>query len=93
MNIKTIEEGEWCHYCHQEFNGVEEGFIQPIESGESTYHLRCIGKLIVYRIEGVLPKHLFRAVVDELSEPLPESLFIKIDEEQTTLDDFTSEEE
>ena len=52
MNIKTIDEGEWCHYCHQEFNGAEEGFIQTHENGdEALYHLRCIGKFMVYRIE------------------------------------------
>ena len=100
MNIRKMEEGEWCHYCHQEFNGIEEGLVQEIVLGQGTepkietlYHLRCIGKLMVYRIEGVLPKHLFEACVDKLNKPLPQELFIKIDKDQTTLDDFSSEEE
>ena len=88
MNIKEIGKGEWCHYCHQEFNGVEEGFVEPIESGEALYHLRCLGKLVVYRIEGVLPKHLFTAITDELKNPLPLSL---TDKEQTTLNDYEEE--
>tara|TARA_R110002020_G_scaffold253928_5_gene467646 strand:+ start:318 stop:620 length:303 start_codon:yes stop_codon:yes gene_type:complete len=100
MNIKTMEEGDWCHYCHQEFNGTEEGLVQEIVLGQGTeptvetyYHLRCIGKLMVYRIEGVLPQHLFMACVEQLNKPLPQSLFIKIDENQTTLDEFSGEEE
>jgi hypothetical protein len=48
---------------------------------------------MVYRIEGVLPQHLFMACVEKLNEPLPESLFVKIDENQTTLDEFSGEEE
>ena len=94
MNIKTIDEGEWCHYCHQEFNGVEEGFIQPLENGdESFYHLRCIGKLMVYRIEGVLPQHLFMACIDQLQKPLPESLLKKLDVGQSTLDNYIGDDE
>jgi hypothetical protein len=94
MNIKTMEEGTICHYCHQEFNGAEEGLVQQLPNGdEAYYHLRCIGKLMVYRIEGVLPQHLFMACVEKLNEPLPESLFVKIDENQTTLDEFSGEEE
>ena len=42
---------------------------------------------MVYRIEGVLPKHLFEAVVTELKNPLPVE-----DNGQTTLDDFQEEE-
>lgn len=94
MKIEVPEEGTVCHYCHQEFNGIEEALVQELPNGdEAYYHLRCIGKLMVYRIEGVLPKHLFEACVDKLNEPLPEELFIKIDENQTTLDDFNEEEE
>tara|TARA_B110000495_G_C23019897_1_gene604851 strand:+ start:102 stop:368 length:267 start_codon:yes stop_codon:yes gene_type:complete len=88
MNINVMKEEDRCHYCHLEFNGIEEGLIQPIESGEAYYHLRCIGKLMVYRIEGVLPQHLFLACVDRLQSPLPLSL----KEGQTTLDDFSEEE-
>ena len=93
-----MEEGAICHYCHQEFNGVEEGLVQNIECTgidcgiDTYYHLRCVGKLCVYRIEGVLPEHLFMACVEALNKPLPQSLFIKIDKDQTTLDDFTEEE-
>tara|TARA_R100000005_G_C4991595_1_gene198921 strand:- start:790 stop:1056 length:267 start_codon:yes stop_codon:yes gene_type:complete len=84
MNIKTIEEGRFCHYCHEPFNGIEEGLVQEIEGGQSYYHLRCAGKLMLYRIEGVLPKHLFKACIRELQEPLPLEL---TDPEQTTLDE------
>lgn len=96
MNIKKMEEGAICQYCHQEFNGTEEGLVQEIniEGGpsiETYYHLRCIGKLMVYRIEGVLPQHLFMACVEQLNKPLPQSLFIDVG--QTTLDNFTDEEE
>ena len=94
MKIKKMSKESICHYCHENFNGVEEGLIQNLPDGsESYYCLRCIGKLMVYRIEGVLPQHLFMACVDKLNEPLPEELFIKIDENQTTLDDFNEEEE
>tara|TARA_Y100000592_G_C5482053_1_gene326305 strand:+ start:8258 stop:8524 length:267 start_codon:yes stop_codon:yes gene_type:complete len=88
MNIRKIEQGKKCHYCREPFNGVEEGLVQILPNGEeSYYHLRCVGKLMVYRIEGVLPKHLFTAVVDELNKPLP------IEETgQTTLNDFHEEE-
>ena len=90
MNIKKIEEGKVCHYCRQEFNGVEEGLVQTLPNGEeSYYHLRCVGKLMVYRIEGVLPQHLFEACVDKLNEPLPLELQ---DKGQKTLDDFGEEE-
>ena len=90
MNIVKVKEGTHCHYCHQEFNGVEEGLVQKLPNGEdSYYHLRCVGKLMVYRIEGVLPQHLFMACVDELNKPLPENL----KNNQTTLDDFEDEEE
>jgi len=90
MDIKKIEEGTHCHYCQQEFNGVEEGLIQKLPNGdESYYHLRCVGKLMVYRIEGVLPQHLFMACVEELNKPLPQHLK---DKQQTTLDDFNEEE-
>ena len=95
MNIEIRDEDEICHYCHENFNGMEEGFAQAIESGEALYHLRCIGKLMVYRIEGVLPQHLFTACIEQLSEPLPEQLrekTIRIGRE-ITLDDFTGEEE
>ena len=88
MDIKTMETKDRCHYCHLEFNGVEEGLVQSIESGNSFYHLRCIGKLMVYRIEGVLPQHLFLACVETLREPLP----LNLKEGQTTLDDFNEEE-
>jgi len=84
MNIKTIEEGKFCHYCHEPFNGIEEGLVQEIEGGESYYHLRCAGKLMLYRIEGVLPKHLFSACIEELNKPLPMSL---LHPDQTTLDE------
>ena len=88
MNIKKIEQGKKCHYCREEFNGVEEGLVQLLPNGEeSYYHLRCVGKLMVYRIEGVLPPHLFTAVVDKLNKPLPNE-----DNGQTTLDDFQEEE-
>ena len=88
MKIRKIEQGKKCHYSREEFNGVEEGLIQLLPNGEeSYYHLRCVGKLMVYRIEGVLPKHLFTAVVDELNKPLPFE-----ETGQTTLDDFREEE-
>jgi len=86
MDIRVIEEGKICHYCRQPFNGVEEGLVQTLPNGEeSYYHLRCVGKLCVYRIEGVLPKHLFEACIEELKKPL-------IDEGQTSLNDFKEEE-
>ena len=44
---------------------------------------------MVYRIEGVLPQHLFEACVDRLNEPLPLELQ---DKGQKTLDDFGEEE-
>ena len=89
MDIRVIEEGKICHYCRQPFNGVEEGLVQKLPNGEDAYyHLRCVGKLCVYRIEGVLPQHLFKACIEELNNPLPESL----NENQTTLDDFDEEE-
>ena len=88
MDIRVIEEGKICHYCREPFNGVEEGLVQLLPNGEEAYyHLRCIGKLCVYRIEGVLPKHLFSAVVEELKKPLPDNK-----EGQLTLDDFNEEE-
>tara|TARA_R100000353_G_C6504770_1_gene195065 strand:- start:1605 stop:1871 length:267 start_codon:yes stop_codon:yes gene_type:complete len=88
MDIRVIDEEKKCHYCREHFNGVEEGLVQILPNGEeSYYHLRCIGKLCVYRIEGVLPKHLFEAVVTELKNPLPVE-----DNGQTTLDDFQEEE-
>tara|TARA_R100000734_G_scaffold19000_1_gene17437 strand:- start:4145 stop:4417 length:273 start_codon:yes stop_codon:yes gene_type:complete len=90
MDIRKIKEGTYCHYCHQEFNGVEEGLVQKLPNGEdSYYHLRCVGKLMVYRIEGVLPQHLFMACVDKLNNPLPNELK---DVHQTKLDDYTQEE-
>lgn len=90
MNIRKIEEGKHCHYCHQEFNGTEEGLVQKLPNGdESYYHLRCVGKLMVYRIEGVLPQHLFMSCVGELNKPLPQSL---LDKQQKTLDDFGEEQ-
>ena len=82
MNIKTIKEGTLCHYCREPFNGAEEGLVQEITDGESYYHLRCGGKLMLYRIEGVLPKHLFDACIRELQNPLPIEL---ADPQQTTL--------
>lgn len=85
MNIKTIEEGKLCHYCREPFNGAEEGLVQEIIEGESYYHLRCSGKLMLYRIEGVLPKHLFEACIKELQKPLPLSL---TDPQQTTLEEL-----
>jgi len=89
MNIIKIEQGKYCHYCHQEFNGAEEALVQKLPNGdESYYHLRCVGKLMVYRIEGVLPQHLFMSCVEELNKPLPQSL---LDKQQTTLDDFGEE--
>jgi hypothetical protein len=88
MDIRVLEEGRICHYCREPFNGVEEGLVQLLPNGEEAYyHLRCIGKLCVYRIEGVLPKHLFSAVVEELKKPLPDNK-----EGQLTLDDFNEEE-
>ena len=88
MDIRVLEEGKICHYCREPFNGVEEGLVQLVENEKETYyHLRCIGKLCVYRIEGVLPKHLFSAVVEELKKPLPDNK-----EGQLTLDDFNEEE-
>jgi hypothetical protein len=88
MDIRVLEEGKICHYCREPFNGVEEGLVQLLPNGEEAYyHLRCIGKLCVYRIEGVLPKHLFSAVVEELKKPLPDNK-----EGQLTLDDFNEEE-
>jgi hypothetical protein len=84
MNIRTIEEGTLCHYCREPFNGAEEGLVQEIADGESYYHLRCGGKLMLYRIEGVLPKHLFDACIRELQNPLPLEL---TDPQQTTLTD------
>jgi len=89
MDIRKIEQGKWCHYCHQEFNGIEEGLLQSIESGTTYYHLRCVGKLVVYRIEGVLPQHLFMACVDTLNKPLPSSL---TNVGQSTLEEFGEEE-
>ena len=83
MNIRNIEEGKLCHYCREPFNGAEEGLVQDIPMGESYYHLRCGGKLMLYRIEGVLPKHLFDACIKELQNPLPVTLG---DPNQTTLD-------
>jgi hypothetical protein len=92
MKIETPDEETICHYCHQKFNGIEEAWVNPLPNGEeSHYHLRCAGKLFVYRIEGVLPKHLFNAVIKELNEPLPEELKVK-DKGQTTLDEFGEEE-
>tara|TARA_R110002012_G_scaffold303918_3_gene506216 strand:+ start:1472 stop:1771 length:300 start_codon:yes stop_codon:yes gene_type:complete len=93
MDIVEVPAGETCVYCRQEFNGVEEGLAQTLEDGSiGYYHLRCVGKLCVYRIEGVLPKHLFLAVVEELRKPLPEEYKNKVTEElQKTLDDFTEE--
>tara|TARA_R110002051_G_scaffold278291_3_gene339649 strand:+ start:438 stop:713 length:276 start_codon:yes stop_codon:yes gene_type:complete len=91
MNIKTIEEGTICHYCRQEFNGTEEGLVQMITDGEAFYHLRCIGKLCVYRIEGVIPQHLFVACIEELNKPLPDNLKDKTI--QVTLDAYNEEEE
>lgn len=91
MNIKIRTAEEVCHYCHEKFNGIEEGFEQNIDSGIALYHLRCIGKLMVYRIEGVLPQHLFEACVNKLSEPLPEKL--RDGTIQETLDSYTGEEE
>ena len=44
---------------------------------------------MVYRIEGVLPQHLFMACVDELNKPLPQHLK---DKHQTILDDYSQEE-
>ena len=89
MNIKNVEKGTICHYCHQEFNGHEEAWVNELNNGEeSYYHLRCGGKLFVYRIEGVLPKHLFEAVIEKLQHPLPKS-----DEGQKSLDEYTEEEE
>ena len=92
MNIQNVEQGTICHYCHQEFNGIEEAWVNPLPNGEeSFYHLRCAGKLFVYRIEGVLPKHLFGAVINQLNEPLPKELKVR-DKGQTALDDFGEEE-
>ena len=92
MDIIKVKEGTHCHYCHQEFNGLDEAWVNILPNGdESYYHLRCGGKLFIYRIEGVLPKHLFAACVEELNKPLPKELKVK-DKEQTTLDDFGEEE-
>ena len=95
MKIEKMNKENICHYCHENFNGVEEGLIQTISDGsESYYCLRCVGKLMVYRIEGVLPQHLFMARIEKLNEPLPEELKDKkIDEGQSTLDEFTGDEE
>jgi len=90
MNIIKIEEGKYCHYCHQEFNGTEEALVQELPNGdESYYHLRCVGKLMVYRIEGVLPQHLFMSCVEKLQEPLPQHL---LDKYQKSLEDFGEEQ-
>tara|TARA_R100001015_G_C4629882_1_gene191051 strand:- start:773 stop:1045 length:273 start_codon:yes stop_codon:yes gene_type:complete len=90
MDVRKIEEGKVCHYCHQPFNGIEEGLVQTLPNGEeSYYHLRCVGKLMVYRIEGVLPQHLFEACIDKLNQPLPQKLK---DEQQMSLDDFSEQE-
>jgi len=88
MNIKIVSDKEMCHYCRDNFNGIEEAFVQEIESGEALYHLRCIGKLMVYRIEGVLPKHLFACCVEELGKPLPDELLLT----QTSLTDYGEEQ-
>jgi len=89
MNIRTIEEGIMCHYCREDFSGVEEGLVQEIENDvETYYHLRCIGKLCVYRIGGVLPQHLFLACISELNKPLPDTL----QNGQKTLDEYGEEE-
>ena len=91
MNIELVEKGTICHYCHQDFNGLEEAWINELTDGSNSYyHLRCGGKLFVYRIEGVLPPHLFRALVKELQNPLPLELR---DRPQVTLDAFIGEEE
>ena len=57
MNIEKVEENTKCNWCR---DGAQ---LSP----PAYYHLRCAGKLMVLRIEGILPDKAFSAVVKELN--------------------------
>jgi hypothetical protein len=69
MKIERVEEGTKCNWCGEPSNGWEEMFIDSDVDGDDPayYHLRCLGKMFVLRIEGVLPVKIFNAAVEELN--------------------------
>ena len=69
MLIEKVKEGIKCNWCHDVSNGWEEMFVDTAVEGETEayYHLRCLGKMFVLRIEGVLPDRVFSAAVKELN--------------------------
>ena len=69
MNIEKVEENTKCNWCGEGSFPNEEMLVQMgVElSPPAYYHLRCAGKLMVLRIEGILPDKAFSAVVKELN--------------------------
>ena len=69
MLIEKVKEGIKCNWCHDVSDGWEEMFVDTAVEGETEayYHLRCLGKMFVLRIEGVLPDRVFSAAVKELN--------------------------
>ncbi len=69
MKIEKVKEGIKCNWCGEVSNGWEEMFIDNDVDGDDPayYHLRCLGKLFVLRIEGVMPEKIFNAAVKELN--------------------------
>jgi len=73
MLIEKVKEGIKCNWCHDLSNGWEEMFVDnevdmKLSKGrQAFYHLRCLGKMFVLRIEGVMPEHIFNAAVQELN--------------------------
>ncbi len=89
MIIEKVEEGIKCNWCGEVSNGWEEMFIDNDVSTDDPayYHLRCLGKMFVLRIEGVLPEKIFSAAVQELN-----SSVVLQDSEEDTSGDLEEEE-
>ena len=74
MNVEQVEEGIICNWCEEPSFPNEDMLVQSSDEEIAYYHLRCIGKLCVLRIEGVLPPKIFRSVVTELNSNIVEQL-------------------
>ena len=74
MIIEKVKEGIKCNWCGEVSNGWEEMFVDNavtvdnrLDHNPAYYHLRCLGKMFVLRIEGVMPERIFNAAVKELN--------------------------
>jgi len=93
MIIEKVEKHIKCNWCHEVSNGWEEMFVDYdvadmdvkrtthgsiLHNGPAYYHLRCLGKMFVLRIEGILPDKIFNAAVQELNS----SVIVQTSEEE-----------